>query len=355
MNLHPPDLRRLKAAVMGVLADPEENVTPESIRKTIKRYRQVHPPVSDADAEALARELEMMHDVIMPFGDVLSEREYRPWLDDARSEIDFFYWDRYRDHLARRGFGSRVLTTIDRETDRTLDFLENPRTPGTWDRRGMVMGSVQSGKTSHYIGLMCKAADAGYRVIIVIAGIHNNLRAQTQTRVDEGFIGLDSARLLTSPSGPPPLVGVGRGDSRRRPNPFTNAIRDFNLQTARAINLPLKNLREPAVFVIKKNAAILRSLLGWLRAYTRNAWASSMRWRARSTARRQASRLSSRLRPLRSLGIPARICPALTRERLGSSLGLAAEGIVDATSARIPTMNTRWRDWGTPCSSLRTT
>ena len=51
---------------------------------------------------------------------------------------------------------------------------------------------MQSGKTSNYTGLICKAADAGYKLIIVLAGIHNNLRSQTQLRLDEGFLGFDT-------------------------------------------------------------------------------------------------------------------------------------------------------------------
>lgn len=46
---------------------------------------------------------------------------------------------------------------------------------------------MQSGKTANYTGLICKAADAGFNFIIVLAGIHNNLRSQTQSRIDEGF------------------------------------------------------------------------------------------------------------------------------------------------------------------------
>ena len=55
------------------------------------------------------------------------------------------------------------------------------------NRRGLVMGHVQSGKTANYCGLVCKAADAGYKVIIVLSGVHNSLRSQTQIRVEEGF------------------------------------------------------------------------------------------------------------------------------------------------------------------------
>ena len=50
------------------------------------------------------------------------------------------------------------------------------------------MGLVQSGKTSNFTGLINKAADAGYKIIIVLSGLHNNLRAQTQIRIDADFM-----------------------------------------------------------------------------------------------------------------------------------------------------------------------
>ena len=54
----------------------------------------------------------------------------------------------------------------------------------------MVVGQVQSGKTSNYTGLICKAADAGYKVVILLTGITENLRRQTQERIDEGIVGM---------------------------------------------------------------------------------------------------------------------------------------------------------------------
>ena len=95
---------------------------------------------------------------------------------------------------------------------------------------GMVVGHVQSGKTSNYTGLICKAADAGYKLIVIIAGVHNNLRSQTQRRIDEGFVGRDSARLLSKQADM--FVGVGQFDVTRRPVTFTNTLRDFNKMTA---------------------------------------------------------------------------------------------------------------------------
>ena len=101
-------------------------------------------------------------------------------------------------------------------------------------------------------------------MIIVIAGIHNNLRSQTQRRIDSGFIGFDSTRLLQRGADAKSVVGVGRFDSSRRPNAFTNVLRDFDKRIATGVGIPLQNLREPAVFVIKKNSTTLRNLLEWL-------------------------------------------------------------------------------------------
>ena len=213
----------------------------------------------------------------MDIGSTLESPGFEQWLDDARSEIDFFFWERYRRLLADRGFSSRVLATLDIVTNRTLGLLENPKGDGNWDRRGMVVGHVQSGKTANYIGLISKAADAGYKVIVVIAGIHNNLRNQTQSRIDEGFIGFDSSKLQMNRHGADSIIGVGRyGYSRRRPNAFTNRRKDFNKQTATSIGIPLKNLNEPVVFVIKKNSSTLKNLLEWLTEHNATGGASSI-------------------------------------------------------------------------------
>ena len=262
-------LKQLETMVGAQLAQ-EELPTPGRIRELIDSVRTVTPGVTDSQAEGLAKQFESVHGVMMDIGSTLKGDEFEEWLDDARSRMDFYFWERYRKLLAERQFSSHVLATLDSVTDRILGFLENPEKQGNWDRRGMVVGHVQSGKTANYTGLICKAADAGYRVIIVIAGIHNNLRNQTQTRIDEGFIGFDSARFLTGGRGDssvPSIVGVGRFDSRRRPSTFTNSQRDFNKEIATGVGVPLVNLMEPAVFVIKKNTHTLRNLIDWLRTH----------------------------------------------------------------------------------------
>lgn len=86
-----------------------------------------------------------------------------------------------------------VVSELDDLTDTILDKLFDPNQRGIeLQKKGLVVGQVQSGKTSNYTGLICKAADAGFNFVIVLAGMHNNLRSQTQLRLDEGFLGFDT-------------------------------------------------------------------------------------------------------------------------------------------------------------------
>ena len=255
------DLENIYTMVGALLA--EKTPTPETIREHIARVRKGYPNVTDIQAEQLATRFEEIHDVTMDIGSTLEKPGFEKWLDDRQGEIDFFYWRRYKKLLAQKKFSSRVLATLDRVTDRTLGLLQNPKKEGAWDRRGMVVGHVQSGKTANYTGLICKAADAGYKVIIVIAGLHNSLRSQTQVRIDEGFIGFESWKPVLQIHSDR-TIGVGKFDRSRRPATFTNTIRDFNKSTATSVGIPLQNLNHPVVFVVKKNTHTLNNLREWL-------------------------------------------------------------------------------------------
>ena len=270
------DLDKLKAAVSGVLGT--DLPTQEGIRECIGLLRRSFPGVTDEEANELALWFEEVHGVRMRDGAALQDTGFEPWLEDARAGLDPYYWDRYHKLLVSKDFSAHVLATLDDVTDRILGFLENPTRPGEWDRRGMVVGHVQSGKTANYTGLVCKAADAGYKVIVIIAGIHNNLRNQTQRRIDEGFVGFDStSNLLRKTLPSQSVVGVGRFDFRRRPAAFTTSQRDFSKTIADSVGVPLQNLVEPAVFVIKKNTSTLRNLIEWLTAHNAQRGTSTIR------------------------------------------------------------------------------
>lgn len=269
------DLEKFKVTVGALLGG--DLPTQEAIRGYVGQLRRSFPDVTDEEAQALVRQFETVHGVTMKEGAVLQEAGFEPWLEDARLEWDPYYWDRYKQFLVSRDFSGHVLATMDRVTDRILGFLEDPTKEGAWDRRGMVMGYVQSGKTANYTALACKAADAGYKVIIIIAGIHNNLRNQTQRRIDEGLVGFDSTGGLRNTLPGRTVVGVGRFDAQRWPCVFTSTLRDFNKAIADNVGVPLQNLTEPAVFVIKKNTSTLRNLIEWLTAHNAQQGTSTVR------------------------------------------------------------------------------
>lgn len=267
-------LQQLENMVAAFLAG-EAAPTADSIRELIGSFRQmpIYEGLTDKEIETLARRFEERVSITQHLGSTLIERGHQPWLGAAKARIDPYYWSRYRQHLIQDGFPNASVAALDEITDRVLGLMQDPSLTGSWDRRGLVVGHVQSGKTANYTGLICKAADAGYRLIVIIAGIHNNLRSQTQRRIDEGFVGRDSARLLSRQDDM--FVGVGRYDFNRRPVTFTNTIRDFNKVTATGVGIPIQNLVEPAVFVIKKNYSTLRNLIEWLREHS--VWGNDQR------------------------------------------------------------------------------
>ncbi|RSY88182.1 endonuclease [Sphingomonas koreensis] len=248
--------------------------TPESIRKAVDTLRVLPDflEVSDDDAEMLARELEERVGISMGLGAIVEDQDFRPWLNDARAKglIDPYYWKRYEQLLRAKRLPRDVIIAMDEVTDRVLDRMGNPGENSAWDRKGMVVGHVQSGKTANYTGLICKAADAGYRLIVVIAGIHNNLRNQTQARIDEGFIGRDTGRLEQKGKGRSRTIGVGNFDDRKVPVSLTNTIKDFNKTTATTNTSQISSYAVPVVLVIKKNSRTLANLVDWLKEHSVN-------------------------------------------------------------------------------------
>ena len=261
-----PDFETLQVSAQAVIFKTSLP-TSETIRFEISRLRNVYE-VTDDEAEQLAREFEARHQITIGKANILKSETFRPWLPAAKAKIDPYYWNRYRQLLIQNGRARSVVEGLDEVTDRILGLLQNPELEGPWDRRGMVVGHVQSGKTANYTGLLAKAADAGYGLIIVIAGIHNSLRNQTQQRIDEGFIGRDSADIRKGATREP--VGVGLFSSERRPATFTTRKRDFNSATADAVGIQISDLKVPAVLVIKKNPSTLKNLTEWLAVHNAN-------------------------------------------------------------------------------------
>lgn len=257
----------LAAATVNLLRlDPPP--TEAEIDDVLARMAQAFGATPESSAEA-RRLLHSRFEIRMDLGETLtSEVEHEPWLDARRASIDPFYWTRYREFLLRNGWPPLVTNTLNRSTDDLLDLLGDPSLETPWERRGLVMGDVQSGKTASYAALICKAADAGYRMIILLTGTLENVRRQTQERLDNAFIGFDSRDFL----GGAQLhhkrrIGVGLIDGRRDGIVFTSKDHDFRKNAASALNISLSAVSEPVLVVTKKNKGVLERLASWLRAH----------------------------------------------------------------------------------------
>lgn len=257
---------QLTSVVEAALFD-QPRKTESELRNMIRDLAPVIAPgLGDDEIERLARDYEAKQGIKAGLGAVVDSDDFEPWLDDAKPSIEPFYWNRYRKLLLQNGLPKDVVIATDKVTDKILSRLGNPNKHVPWDRRGMVVGHVQSGKTANYTGLIGKAADAGYRLIIVIAGIHNNLRNQTQARIDEGFIGRDTGKSQEKKKGGGKhIIGVGNFDPNRTPVSLTNTLRDFNKETASTNTSEINSYKVPVVLVIKKNHRTLANLLDWLR------------------------------------------------------------------------------------------
>lgn len=218
-------------------------------------------PLNEEEAAWLIRVLEESFTTTQKRGSAVKASDFKPWLRDRRATIDPYYWDRLRRYYLEGGvIPPQVVATLDAVTDEILEFSGDPEDTGLGLRRGMVLGHVQSGKTTNYSALICKAADAGYRTIILLAGITNSLRAQTQERLDDTFIGKKSVFNAVVQE---TLPIQAYATAKRFPAYGTSRDRDFTRDAA-GVFFSLAAHNEPIIFITKKNKAPLQNLRDWL-------------------------------------------------------------------------------------------
>lgn len=235
------------------------------ISEMVKAATEGLPEVTEEEQRAAMAEIEAREQVMIGRASTLKDDDEKhiDWYFGTRRSEGRHFYNRYSAFLEQsEGWGSSLLASLDESTDAVMELLEDPKRPGAWDRRGLVLGHVQSGKTANYAGLLCKAADAGYRLLIVMAGMHNVLRLQTQLRLDRDFLGYKS----TSVGSPEGFTWVGVGEIDRRPRADFLTTRkpngDFNRAVADSTGIAPAN--RPLLLVVKKNAKILENLNAWV-------------------------------------------------------------------------------------------
>ena len=176
------------------------------------------------------------------------------WFLDYRTE-EGYIWSRLRLQLIKLNRSEADVDSVDRASDRVLRHLEDPREggPTEFGVHGLVLGYIQAGKTENMTALIAKAVDLGYKLIIVLSGLDNSLRLQTQQRLDRDL------GLRDHPAG----IGVPT-ESAEQWFPLTSADLhgDFRLGSFDPSAVVHKSGR--ALAVSKKNADVLRRLIGFL-------------------------------------------------------------------------------------------
>lgn len=124
--------------------------------------------------------------------EVVISREFEPWYDRDRAARNNFYWAHYEEYLAAKGWAADVIEGLNHASTDVVKRLSDPSRPTAKQTRGLVIGYVQSGKTANFTGVAAKAIDAGYRLVIVLTGTVEMLRAQTQRRLDKELVGREN-------------------------------------------------------------------------------------------------------------------------------------------------------------------
>lgn len=190
--------------------------------------------------------------ILAPARMVVAAARRDEWLRQLdRSE--WYYWPRLREYLlAEKRWHAPAVRSLDQTTDRILGQLSPPNAE-RFEIRGLVVGFVQSGKTASYTSLIAKAADVGYRLIIVLSGIDNGLRRQTNIRLKRELVGYADNR-----PGAVHLPPLGQ-----QWHEFTRDELDGDFRPGYANHAALQG-SQPVLLVVKKNGPVLRRLLRWL-------------------------------------------------------------------------------------------
>lgn len=255
---------------LETLRSANHNVTLDQLDKFIDSQVMFLSDITDQDKEKLRYYLEshlyVPHD---HEGYIISgnqNRDDKEWYTNSVHDNEHF-WKLYKRFLLKEG--SMDFSSLNKLDEVTLPQIMNQLGNPTDDlleqrvRYGLVIGDVQSGKTSTYGGLICKAADAGMKVVILLAGQTETLRQQTQERMEEDIVGY-TIRNDGSNNTNASLVGVGHFDGYSRiVTAYTSYQDDFKVGRDRTM-ASLEASSSLVMFVVKKNVPVLKRLYRWL-------------------------------------------------------------------------------------------
>ncbi len=212
--------------------------------------------LTSEEIEQLFNELGEAYGLTIGEDFIICSDEDEPWFQKRTGTSDNRHWARFEKYLAAKLPNTDLVHDIDRSSSDIMNHMGNPAL-NEFNKRGLVVGDVQSGKTNSFIAVINKAADVGYKVIVILSGMTNALRLQTQHRIDEGFVG---TRITDTQTYGIPM-GVGHFE-QFFPNCLTGE-KDFRKKYANNYIREYYSNNEPFVLVIKKNKSILQRVRKW--------------------------------------------------------------------------------------------
>lgn len=264
------DIRKIVTQIKTLFLEKDSVPTIEELRSQFEEMRSVplnflasalRTSGQEIDWDQVWYELETQIQVKHSIGSGLDNpnaKYNKNWFTEFKKENKSrYYSDRFLRKISEY-LSSEVLYTLQQDTEQILNLLGSPEREEDRDIRGLVFGFVQAGKTLNYTSVSNAAMDAGYDLVVILAGATNILRSQTQKRILTDLIGFNAGKD----------VGVGKIDNnpQKRPISLTTIEQDFDKKIA-AQNMgsaTLDTVKVPVIAVVKKNVNALENLNKWL-------------------------------------------------------------------------------------------
>lgn len=291
-SLHDP-LRRVVHLALSKwdVAGDDESWTGGVKGRSKERRQVIYERLGLSDPDVAAT-LDDLFPVESEAAVVISEK-FEPWYTGVREARGQLYYGAYAALLARRNWSPEALAALDEATNQVIERLTDPQRLEARQAKGLVVGYVQSGKTANFTGVIAKAVDAGYRLIIVLTGTIDALRRQTQRRIDMELVGKENILRGVDPTDPDVMSHVDYQDdadwetkfqsfgflpsTKNLPDIIRLTSAKFDYKSLKAgivalefekvdrskplfasVNLPQSSAR---IVVVKKNKAVLTKLV----------------------------------------------------------------------------------------------
>lgn len=233
-----------------------ENPLDIALEKAQEKIEKRYGEITSDDLESLALEAFSIYgEINVRKATTIRSKVNVPWFKGTHPTYSYF-WPRYEKYLKQiKKWPVETVESINDTTNEILKSIGNPKSDQSFDKRGLVLGYVQSGKTANFTGLINKAFDVGYKLVIVLAGMHNDLRSQTQLRLEREVVG--TVNTITGEKHGVAQVRTGGTQIET----WTTVQDDISTNNT----IGIKNLDKPILLVVKKQKDVLPKLIDILR------------------------------------------------------------------------------------------